>query len=153
MAIASRRRRRRPRWLLIAAVVTAVVLAVNTAVSARSKGPSRRLAELAYLDEVRPQVERSTAEGADVEQVRAGAGVDWAGVARTSVRFLASWPPGAPAAAGAMPPSVWAADREAWSRGAVGALVSAMRASATLAPVHDVSVVLVTTDPAAVAKD
>src|SRR5437764_15332992 len=74
MALAPRRRRgRRPRWLLLGVLLTLAVLAVNAAFSARSKAPARRLAELAYLDEVRPLVERSSNEGADLEQVRQGA--------------------------------------------------------------------------------
>ncbi|MDQ1446261.1 MAG: hypothetical protein QOI20_2725 [Acidimicrobiaceae bacterium] len=74
MALAARRRRRRkPWWLFFAVVLTAVVLLVNAAVSARSKSPSRRLAELAYLDEVRPFVERSTEQGAELLQVRTNA--------------------------------------------------------------------------------
>src|SRR5438270_8620296 len=74
MALAPRRRRsRRPRWLLLGVLLTFAVLAVNAAFSARSKAPARRLAELAYLDDVRPLVVRSTSEGADLEQVRQGA--------------------------------------------------------------------------------
>lgn len=73
MAPAPRRRRgRRPRWLLIAALATAVVLAVNAAVSS-SDNPSRRLAQLAYLDEVRPQIDRSSAQGASIAEVRTDA--------------------------------------------------------------------------------
>jgi len=73
MALAARRRRRKPWWLLFAAVLTLVVLLVNAAVSARSKAPARRLAELAYVDEVRPLVERSTDQGAELHQVRTDA--------------------------------------------------------------------------------
>lgn len=73
MALAARRRRRKPWWLLFAVVLTLVVLLVNAAVSARSKAPAQRLAELAYIDEVRPLVERSTEQGADLHQVRTSA--------------------------------------------------------------------------------
>jgi hypothetical protein len=52
-----------------------------------------------------------------------------------------------------MPPSVWVADDVRWSRTEVVAFVSTLRASATLAPVHDVAVVTVTTEPAAVGSD
>lgn len=73
MALASRRRRRRrPRWLLVAVLATAVVLLVNAAFSS-SDNPSHRLAQLAYLDAVRPQVDLSTAQGASIGQVRTDA--------------------------------------------------------------------------------
>jgi hypothetical protein len=67
---AVRRRRRRPPWALFAVVATALVLLVNALVNSRSSGPSHRLAELAYLDTVRPQVEHSNDQGADVDDVR-----------------------------------------------------------------------------------
>ncbi len=70
MALAPRRRRgRRPRLLLFGLLATVVVLLVNSALSS-SDNPSRRLAQLAYLDEVRPQVDLSTAQGASIAQVR-----------------------------------------------------------------------------------
>ena len=52
-----------------------------------------------------------------------------------------------------MPPSVWVSDDVRWSRTEVLAFVSTLRASATLAPVHDVAMVTVTTEPAAVGSD
>src|SRR5687767_9664621 len=83
MALAPRRRRRRPRWFLLALLSSVLVLVVNGAMSARSKGPSTRLAQLAYLDAVRPHVERSTEQGADITKVRDEAGpLGRAGVAR-----------------------------------------------------------------------
>ena len=70
MALSPRRRgRRRPRWLLVGVVATAVVLIVNGAFSS-SESPSFRLAQLAYLDEVRPEVDRSTAQGAAIDEIR-----------------------------------------------------------------------------------
>ncbi|MGH9152536.1 MAG: hypothetical protein ACRD03_09100 [Acidimicrobiales bacterium] len=73
MALAPRRRgRRRPRWLLVGLLATALVLVVNAGFSG-PESPSRRLAQLAYLDEVRPQVDRSTAQGAAIGEVRADA--------------------------------------------------------------------------------
>src|SRR5687767_4060711 len=69
MARAPHRRRRRPRLLLLGALLTLLVFAVNAA-SSRSNGPSTRLAQLAYLDRVRPAVERSTEQGADLVRVR-----------------------------------------------------------------------------------
>ncbi len=70
MALASRRRRRRrPRWLVVALVATIGVLLFNVTFSS-SDGPSLRLAQLAYIDQVRPQIERSTDQGASLAQVR-----------------------------------------------------------------------------------
>jgi len=70
MVAARRRRRRRPRWLFLLVLITAVVLAVNAAASSRSHGPGRRLANLTYLDSMRPEIERSTQEGADLADVQ-----------------------------------------------------------------------------------
>lgn len=71
MAPASRRRRR-PRWLVIPLLASVVVLVVNAAFSS-SENPSHRLAQLAYLDTVRPQIDLSTAQGASIAQVRTDA--------------------------------------------------------------------------------
>lgn len=49
-----------------------VVLLVNSAFSSPDN-PSRRLAQLAYLDDVRPQIDLSTAQGASIAQVRTDA--------------------------------------------------------------------------------
>jgi hypothetical protein len=70
MVSARRRRRRRPRWLFLLLLLTAVVLAVNAAASSRSHGPGQRLAQLSYADAVRPEIERSTQQGADVVDVQ-----------------------------------------------------------------------------------
>jgi hypothetical protein len=70
MARAPRRRSRRPRWVFLAAVLTLIVLAVNAVQDARDDGPSVRLAQVAYLDRVRPSVERSTEQGADLVRVK-----------------------------------------------------------------------------------
>lgn len=70
MVAARRRRRRRPRWLFLLVLITAVVLAVNAAASSRSHGPGRRLANLTYLDSMRPEIERSTQDGADLADVQ-----------------------------------------------------------------------------------
>lgn len=87
MALSPRRRgRRRPRWLLVGIVATAVVLAANAAFSG-SESPSRRLAQLAYLDEVRPHIDRSTSQGAAVDEVRRDAvGLGAQGVTRRLAR-------------------------------------------------------------------
>ena len=233
MALAPRRRRsRRPRWLLFGVLLTLLILGVNAAFSARSKAPARRLAELAYLDEVRPLVERSTSEGADLEQARLGAaklgrasverrleqvasdagsvllGVQRASppaslrnahsllVATATVRqraavgvrdglvralgadpvqtsidaltevgqdllaadrsyaiFLQLLPVEHGARVGAMPASAWVADPQTWSRTDITVFVSALRSSATLAPVNDVSLLLVSLDPPAVSQE
>ena len=58
---------------MLAALVTVAVLAVNAAMSTRSPGPSRTLAQLAYLDRVRPQVQRSIEQAGEVGDVRARA--------------------------------------------------------------------------------
>src|SRR3979411_794807 len=70
MVSARRRRRRRPRWLFLLLVLTAVVLAVNAAASSRSHGPGQRLAQLSCADAMRPEIERSTQQGADLSDVQ-----------------------------------------------------------------------------------
>lgn len=52
-----------------------------------------------------------------------------------------------------VPPSQWVDDAAAWEPTSLGALVSTLRSSASLVPVHDVSVLLATTDPTPVATD
>lgn len=233
MALAPRRRRsNRPRWLLLGILLSLAVLAVNAAFSARSKAPARRLAELAYLDDVRPLIERSSSEGADLEQVRQGAaklgrvgvdrrleqvaidaaavlravqsasppaslrtahsllvstatirnqaamavrsalgralgtepvqdavdaladvGQDLQAADRTYQIFLRTLPLENGNPLGAMPPSKWVATPDSWSRADVTVFVATLRSSATLAPVHDMAVVLVTMDPPAVGQD
>lgn len=71
MARAPRRRRRRtPRWVLVGLLLSAVVLSVNMVSSAQTDGPGRRFSQLAYLDAMRPVIERSSAQGADLAAVR-----------------------------------------------------------------------------------
>jgi len=55
--------------------------------------------------------------------------------------------------AGAMPPSEWVPEGRGWSAGELQAFVQSMRAGESLAPVHDLAVALVTTDPAAVGSE
>jgi hypothetical protein len=232
MALAPRRRRRRPRWLLLALLLSLLVLMVNGAMSARSKGPATRLAQLAYLDAVRPHVERSTEHGADLATVRddasrlGRAGVaerldkvtaDARAVARAVQRvdpppsmgtahallvstvliraraaeavgdglagalgtdppepavqllaragsdmvtadgtyrvFLDALPRVEGNPAGAMPPSTWAPEGRGWSEPELSAIVRSLRSTSTLAPVHDVAVLLFTTEPAAVGTE
>ena len=52
-----------------------------------------------------------------------------------------------------VPPSRWVVDATAWAPQSLRALVSTLRSSASLAPIHDVSVLLVTTEPAPVGRD
>src|SRR5438046_2019993 len=74
MALSGRRPgRRRRRWLALGMELTSAVLVVDAAVSSRSDGPARQQATLAYLDTIRPLVERSTQQGADLNDVRANA--------------------------------------------------------------------------------
>jgi hypothetical protein len=68
---APRRASRRPgRWLLAAVLVTLAVLVTNAAVRSR---PNTAETLLAYLDQIRPDVQRSAGEGADLADVRANA--------------------------------------------------------------------------------
>jgi hypothetical protein len=231
MLVASRRQRRRRPWLLLAVLVTFVVLAVNAAMSARSPGPSRKLAQLAYLDRVRPQVQRSTEQAGEVADVRAravtlgrdgvsrrmervareagrvqqtmldvspprslrvahgllvstaavrarattalrdaigtalgpgppdaavrammGAGADLMTADRAYLLFLDSLPSNVRAQS-TMPVSQWVPDPQLWQEADVAGFVSTLRSSATLAPVHDLSLLFVTTDPTPVATD
>lgn len=68
-----RRRRRRSRLILVGLVLSLAALFVNAGYSSSSKSPSKRLARLAYVDQVRSHVERSTLQGADVALVRSDA--------------------------------------------------------------------------------
>jgi hypothetical protein len=224
------RRRRRPRWLVLALVLSFLVLAVNALASSRSDGAGQRLAELAYLDEMRPHIERSTEQGADLADVRATAlqlgrdglrrrlervGRESAAVAdavrrfeppntladahsllrttmliraraaertRTAMVDAVSQRPIAPAVQAMVeagedmaaadrtyevflrelpdderltppPRSRWVRSDRDWSEPDMAALVASLRSSALHAPVHDVSVLLVTTDPAPVGTD
>ncbi len=70
MAFAPRRRRRRSRWVLVGVILSLVALLVNAGVASRSDDPAKRLAELAYVDQVHPHVEASNLRGAEVNQVR-----------------------------------------------------------------------------------
>lgn len=226
-------RRRRPRWLWLLVMVTAIVLLVNLVVSTRSDEPSRRVAALGYLDQVRAQIEQSNRQGADVTDVRSQAAkLGRAGVvrrldraARETERTLAAAraaeAPGAladarslllttlwlrargtqfmkdalesalgktaPQAAiekmaevganltaadrtyqgfldevheqpsvgkdAVLPPSQWIEEPSTWQAAELGAFITALRSAAALAPIHDATVVLVTTEPAAVRKE
>jgi hypothetical protein len=232
MVVAGRRRRRRPRWLVLVLLLAVSFVAIRGMASSGSDARSRRLAEQAYLDEMRPKVERSTQLGADLAAARTEAGkLGRVGVTRrlTHIRDEAEQvrrevhdasPPGSlapahsllqstmfiraraaasladtlPAAlaaegsgdvvrqmatagadlatadaiytvfqrslappggkpAAVMPPSQWVERPGSWSEPELQALVSTLRASSTLAPVHDVAVIVVSTVPAAVGKE
>jgi hypothetical protein len=49
-----------------------------------------------------------------------------------------------------LPPSRWIEEPVAWQAAELGAFITALRSASQLAPIHDTTVVLVTTDPAAV---
>ena len=232
MVVAGRRRRRRPRWVVLVVLIVLSFFVVRAIASSGSDTQSRRLAEQAYLDEMRPKVERSTQQGADLVATRDDAGkLGRVGVTKQLERLekeaarvlsevraadppaslanahtllestmfvrsraaasLAASLPEALAAEGSgdvvarmgtagadlqtadgiyavfrrslappggkpaatMPPSRWVARPGAWSEPELRALVSTLRANSTLAPVHDVVVIVVSTDPTAVGKE
>jgi hypothetical protein len=53
----------------------------------------------------------------------------------------------------ALPASRWIEDDNAWAPEVLGAFITALRSAAELAPIHDVRIVLVTTEPGAVRKE
>jgi hypothetical protein len=52
-----------------------------------------------------------------------------------------------------LPPSVWLTDASVYTPANLTVFLTSLKSATTLAPVHDTSVVLVTTDPAAVSMD
>jgi hypothetical protein len=209
-------------------VLTVAVLLVDAAVSSRSNGPAREQATLAYLDAIRPLIERSNSEAADIADVRTNAvqlGRDGIGrrldrvsreaddvvrdsrrvspppalrdandllVATFAIRskaagtvrqafndalgtqppepaitslvevgkdmgasdrayqlFLGSLPPASAPPA----PSQWMSNDQDWTQPFLTTFVTALRSSQTLSPVHDLGVVLVVVDPAAVGSE
>lgn len=233
MAFAPRRRgRRQPRWLLIGVLLSLAVITVNATLSARSKEPGRRLAQLGYLDRVRPHVEQSTAQGDEIAQVRSeaaklgrdgirrrldrvarqaeevlaavnqveppeplstshsllvaavavraraatalrdalggltakqspassidalvAAGESIVAADRTYQVFLDSLPRPPGVHGPVMPASRWTHDAALWSRAELTAFAGALRATAAPGSVRDVAVVVVTTEPTAVASE
>lgn len=231
MAFAPRRRRRRSRWLVFAALLSVLALAVNAGFSSSSSRPAKRLAALAYVDQLRPFVEASTARGAELAEVREKSGqLGRNGIRRKMQRLQRDTrdqlagvrgvdpPPELEAnhsllvstmvlrargtsmvgdalaeALGAdpsepsvdalvkaggdlvaadhayrtfvellvvkgaksplLPASKWVADPAEWDRVAVTAFVAALKASTITTPVHDVSVLTLTTDPRPVASE
>ena len=231
MPLAGRRRRRRRLWVLLGAFLSLVVLAIHSVATSSSSEPGRRLEELAYVDAVRPLIEQSNQQGADLTGVRdsvAQLGRAAAGRRLTRIhhqtldvlkRVQAAKPPpslvtahglltttmfvreqasgaiskglqqalssgsfdppiaalveagedlttadrtyalfrravvGRSTTESSVPQSRWVDDTAAWEPASLGALVSTLRSSASLVPVHDVSVLLVSTDPTPVGTD
>lgn len=213
-------------------VLTLLVLAVNAAVSNRSEGPAQRIERLAYLDEVRPHVQRSNDQGTELAGLRDGAaelgragitrrldrlardttstlagvravepppslatshsllistmfarsraiaaiqssmvralgtdspdeavkalveaGADLVTADRTYALFSRSLPKGEGIDQAALPESAWVQDPSLWEAPEMAAFVATLRSTETLAPVHDVSVVLMSTDPPPLARE
>jgi hypothetical protein len=231
MVLASRTRQRGRRWLLLGAVATVVVLAVNAAMSARSPAPARQLAQQSYMDQVLPAIQASIQQGRDIESVRTQAltlaaptitsrldqtaanaqgtlttverlkppkdmqtahdllvatmairvqavqalshamTVTLSGSStQTAVDTLMSaaneltagdltyqmflkTPAAATGTGTSLPPSAWVADPSVYNAANLTVFVTSLKSATTLAPVHDTSVVLVTTDPAPVSVD
>ena len=230
MVLASRTRQRGRRWLLLGAVATVVVLAVNAAMSARSPAPARQLAQQSYMDQVLPAIQASIQQGRDIESVRTQAltlaaptitsrldqtaanaqgtlttverlkppkdmqtahdllvatmairvqavqalshamTVTLSGSStQTAVDTLMSAAdeltagdltyqmflktPTATGTGTSLPPSAWVADPSVYNAANLTVFVTSLKSATTLAPVHDTSVVLVTTDPAPVSVD
>lgn len=73
------------------------------------------------------------------------------GVADQAYRLFVA---GLPRPAGkTLPPSVWVADENAWARPEIASFVATLRNTTSLAPVHDLALIAVTTDPAPVASE
>jgi hypothetical protein len=230
MALAPRRRRRRRPWGLYFVLVILGVASVLVVSSARSDGPQRRLNDLAYLDQVRPLVNRSTSQGAALSQLRAdgvrvgkqamtrgleriaresdavfreldaaqppasmstshsmllstmflryraasgiqravnqvyeaaplpplvdalvSASQDLSASDRTYQVFVESVP--VEARASAMPPSRWVEDPAKWGREEILPFVATLRAGATPAALHDVTLVVLALKPSPVGKE
>lgn len=214
-------------------MLTVIVLLVNLVVSTRSDEPSRRVASLTYLDQVRAQIEQSNREGSEVADVRSKAAtLGRAGItkrlertAREAARTLelaraaeapsdmadarslllttlwlrsratdnmkealeAALGKTSPQAAmtqmaevgadlvaadrtyrgfvtavnerqavgreAVLPPSRWIAEPVSWQPADLSAFITALRNASELAPIHDTTVVLVTTEPAAVRQE
>jgi hypothetical protein len=226
MALGSQPTSRWRRWVLLGILASIVVLAVNAAMSARSPGPTRQLAQQSYLDRVLPIVYESNQVGQDIDALRtralslgattvagrlesvvararrtlaeaqalavpaplqtghdlliaalairaegaeafrqamagaisgpsaalpvqplADAGGDFDAGDRTYALFVSS----TPRLDEPLPASVWVRDPSVYQEPAVTVFLTTLRSAASLAPVHDVAVLVVTTDPAPVA--
>ena len=217
--------------MLVGILLSATVLLMNAALTG-SDNPSRRHAEVAYLDKVRPQIDRSGEQGASIGQVRTDAsrlgrqgtvrrmerltreadqvlsavratspppslatehtilvatvairsrvasavasglraaftdgptdpavdsltraGEEMVAADRTYQVFVDAFPRPADVTTPLLPASVWAVDPALWTRPELAAWVASIRASTSPAPVHDVGVLTVATNPAAVARE
>lgn len=78
------------------------------------------------------------------------AGSDLLVADRAYLLFVNSLPE---AVRGAAPASTWVGEGDDWDRPAVSAFIASLRASASVAPIHDVGVVTVVSDPAPVGRD
>lgn len=73
--ISSRRSRRvrRRRWVVVGVVLSLLVLAVNALSESTGQEAALRLATVSYLDNVRPEVQASTKQGAELADLRSRA--------------------------------------------------------------------------------
>lgn len=67
------RRVRRRRWIVVGIVASALVLAVNAVAQSQGRESALRIATISYLDNVRPEVERSNTLGDELADLRARA--------------------------------------------------------------------------------
>jgi hypothetical protein len=113
-----------------------------TALTTRTKALQRLDATLAGQFETGPP-EQAVDALVDV-------GRDLAVADRAYELFVEALPP---AVARTMPPSRWLQDETLFGRPEMGAFVATLRANASLAPVHDVSVITASVEPAPVGTD
>jgi hypothetical protein len=72
MALVSRtvRRSSARRWVILGVVATVIVLLIDVAISDRSRGPGRQLADQSWLDEAEPLITQSTQDGQAIVAIR-----------------------------------------------------------------------------------
>ena len=61
---------RRRRWIVVGVVASALVLAINAVAQSQGRDTALRIETISYLDEVRPEVERSNTLGAELADLR-----------------------------------------------------------------------------------
>jgi hypothetical protein len=81
------------------------------------------------------------------------AGRDMAAADRSYEVFLEGLPKAEGVETDVMPPSKWIKEAHSWDEAELTVFVNSLRSSSTLAAVHDVAVVLVSTEPAAVGQE
>ena len=64
------RRVRRRRWIVVGIVASALVLAINAIAQSQGRESALRIETISYLDNVRPEVERSNSLGAELADLR-----------------------------------------------------------------------------------